>query len=280
MIVVMGASGQIGRALIERLDRWDAPRRAFVRQHQQGAQLGGDYVLGDFDDPGSIRRALAPGARLLLNGSLGPNFVDQQRRIIDLAAEVGVAQVVKVSVRDAAPGGLLGQGMHGEVETHLKRSGLPWTILQPVGFMQNLPADVVFADGEGRFHGSYGAGRVGYVDARDVAAVAAVVLTRPVGEDATLVVTGAEAPTHAEIAEVMSATLGRPVRYVDLTPSEMAERLRLAGMPAGLADDLAALMSLVGDGRWAGTTSVVRDVTGSPPRTLAEFVAEHADAFR
>ncbi|MGW4499717.1 NmrA family NAD(P)-binding protein [Micromonospora sp. NPDC004336] len=280
MIVVTGASGQIGRSLIAQLDTWGAPRRAVVRQHRHGAELGGDYVVGDFDDPDSIRRALVPGARLLLNGSLGPDFVTQQRRLVDLAAEAGVAHVVKVSVRGAAPGGLLGLGMHGEVEAHLKSSGLAWSILQPVGFMQNLPTEVTFDGDHGAFHGSYGPGRVGYIDARDIAAVAAVLLTRPAGENETLVLTGPDAPTHDEIAEVLTRTLGRPVRYVDLAVPAMAERLRSAGLPAAAADDLAALMRLVGDGRWASTTSVVRDLTGRPPRTVADFVAAHADRFR
>jgi uncharacterized protein YbjT (DUF2867 family) len=281
VIVVTGASGQIGRALVEQLDRWGAPRRAFVRQHRHGTELGGDYVVGDLDDPDSVRRALVPGARLLMNGSLGPEFVTQQRRLVDFAAEAGVAHVVKVSVRGATPGGLLGLGMHGEVETHLKSSGLAWSILQPVGFMQNLLTEVTFdGDVEGRFHGSYGPGRVGYIDARDVAAVAAALLTRPVGENETLVLTGSEAPTHDEIAEVLTRTLGRPVRYVDLAVPAMAERLRSAGVPAAAADDLATLMRLVGDGRWASTTTAVRDLTGRPPRTLADFVAGHADLFR
>lgn len=281
MIVVTGASGQIGRALVEQLDRWGAPRRAFVRQHRHGTELGGDYVVGDLDDPDSIRCALVPGARLLMNGSLGPEFVTQQRRLVDLAAEVGVAHVVKVSVRGATPGGLLGLGMHGEVETHLRNSGLAWSILQPVGFMQNLLTEVTFdGDGQGRFHGSYGPGRVGYIDARDVAAVAAALLTRPVGENETLVLTGSEAPTHEEIGEVLTRILGRPVRYVDLAVPAMAERLRSAGVPAAAANDLTTLMRLVGDGRWASTTSAVRDLTGRPPRTLADFVAGHADLFR
>ncbi|MEU6075281.1 NmrA family NAD(P)-binding protein [Micromonospora sp. NPDC047074] len=280
MIVVTGASGQIGRSLIEQLDRSGAPRRAVVRQHRHGAELGGDYVLGDFGEPESIRRALVPGARLLLNGALGPDFVAQQRALIDLAAEVGIAHVVKVSVRDAARGGLLGLGMHGEVEAHLKDSGLGWSILQPVGFMQNLFTEVAFDGDQGRFHGSYGPGRVGYIDARDIAAVAAVLLTGTVERNGTLVLTGPDAPTHEEIAETLTRTLDRPVRYVDLTVPAMAERLRVAGLPAAAADDLADLMRLVGDGRWASTTTTVRDLTGRPARTLADFVAEHAGRFR
>ncbi|BCJ61303.1 NmrA family NAD(P)-binding protein [Micromonospora endophytica] len=279
MIIVTGASGQIGRALVDRLDRQGVTRRAVVRQVRHLADLGGDVALADFADHRSIRAALVPGARLLLNGVPGPDFVHQQLSIIDLAAEAGVAQVVKISVRGAAPGAPLAQGQHSEIDDHLRDSGLPHTILQPVGFMQNLLTEVSFADGEGRFYGSYGPGRVGYLDARDIADVAAALLTRPVEADATLILTGPEAPTHDEVAETMTAVLGRPVRYLDLPVAAMAQRLRAAGLPPAFADDLATLMRDVGDGRWADTTDTVQTITGRPPRTLATFVTDHATSW-
>ncbi|RUL94385.1 NAD(P)H-binding protein [Verrucosispora sp. FIM060022] len=279
MIIVTGATGRIGRALVDRLDRHAVARRAVVRQPRHVAELGGDVTLADFADPRSIRAALVPGARLLLNGVPGPDFVHQQRSIIDLAAEAGVAQLVKISVRGAAPGALLAQGQHGEIDDHLRASGLPYLILQPVGFMQNLLPEVSFTDGEGRFYGSYGSGPVGYLDARDIADVAAALLTRPVEANATLTLTGPEAYTHQEVAETMTAVLGRPVHYVDLPVAAMAQRLRAAGLPSAFADDLARLMRDVGDGRWADTTDTVQAITGRPPRTLATFIADHATSW-
>ncbi|WP_231509718.1 NmrA family NAD(P)-binding protein [Streptosporangium roseum] len=167
----------------------------------------------------------------------------------------------------------------GEVEAHLKASGLAWSILQPVGFMQNLPAEVSFQDGEGRFYGSYGPGRVGYIDARDIADVAVTLLPRPVGADETYVLTGSEAPTHDEIAAAVSGALGRTVRYVDLPVEELTGHLERRGFPGPAARDLAELMAQIGDGRWS-TTGTVEALTGRPPRSLARFLTDHAAAFR
>lgn len=265
MIVVTGATGTIGRALIGELGD---SARAVVRRPDQGEALGcDDVVVGDLERPESI--PLEPGDRLFLNSSLWPGFVRAHQGVVDHAAAAGVAQVVTVSVRGVTSGSLLGFGMHGQADGHLKASGVPWAILAPVGFMQNLAADV---DEEGRFFGSYGRGRVGYIDARDIAAVAARLLTGPVGPDATYELTGPEALTHDEIAAELTRALGRPVRYVDLPVEEAAVRLEKRGLPAETAADLAALMSQIGDGRWASTTTTVADLLGRPPRSLREFL--------
>ncbi|GAA3706969.1 SDR family oxidoreductase [Nonomuraea antimicrobica] len=265
MIVVTGATGTIGRALIEELG---GAARAVVRRAEQGEELGCDYVVGDLERPESI--PLEPGDRLFLNSGLWPGFVRAHQAVIDHAASAGAAQVVTVSVRGVTSSSLLGFGLHGQVDEHLKASGVPWSILAPVGFMQNLAGDV---DEKGRIFGSYGRGRVGYIDGRDIGAVAAVLLTRPVGADAVYELTGPAAPTHDEIAAELTRALGRSVRYVDLPVEAAAAHLERRGMPAPAARDLAELMTQIGDGRWASTTTTVADLLGREPRSLREFLA-------
>ncbi|MFC4121237.1 NmrA family NAD(P)-binding protein [Nonomuraea zeae] len=271
MIVVTGATGSIGRALVGRLSGHDV--RAVVRRPV--ADLGGQQALADFDEPGTIGRLLSPGDRLFLNSSLWPGFVDAHRAVIDLAARAGVAQVVAVSVRGAVPGAKLGGGMHGEVDAHLRKSGLPYAILQPTGFMQNLPHEVR----DGRFYGSYGPEAVNYIDTRDIAEVAAALLTGPVAASGDHVLTGPESLSHDRIAAEISAATGRAVRYVNLSVPEMTAHLERQGVPQPQAGDLAELMAETGDGRWATTTTAVEDLTGRPPRPLSAFLADHKDAF-
>ncbi|WP_283136531.1 NAD(P)H-binding protein [Rhizohabitans arisaemae] len=270
MIVITGATGSIGRALVRRLRGEEVT--AVVRTP---ADLGCRYVLGDFERPETIGKVLSPGDRLFLNSSLWPGFVTAHRAVIDLAREAGVAQIVTVSVRDAAPGQPLGGGPHGEVDEYLRASGIPWSILQPVGFMQNLLGGIR----DDLIHGSYGPGGVGYIDTRDIADVAAALLTRPVGESRNHILTGTAAPTHDELAAEASAALGRTIRYVDLPIPEMAAHLERHGMSADFAGELARGMARVGDGRWSSTTSEVQDITGHPPRSLADFLADHAAEF-
>ncbi|MEW9551749.1 NAD(P)H-binding protein [Nonomuraea sp. NPDC050783] len=271
MIVITGATGTVGRALVERLRGHDVLAVA----RRPADDLGCAHAPGDFERPETIGRLLSAGDRLFLNSSLWPGFVAAHRAVIDLAARAGVAQVVTVSVRGARPGRRLGGGMHGEVDAHLRRSGVPYAILQPTGFMQNLPGEIR----DGRFHGSYGPKEVNYIDARDIADVAAALLTRPVGASGDHVLTGPESLSHEGIAERVTAALGRPVRYVDLPVPEMAAHLERQGLPSPLAAELAALMAETGDGRWASTTAAVEEITGRPPRTLERFLADHRAAF-
>ncbi|MFF0623734.1 SDR family oxidoreductase [Streptomyces sp. NPDC004296] len=273
MILVTGATGTIGRHLVRELAEADVPFRALVRDARKGKELGCEFVVGDFDEPTSVVSALKGVDRLLLNsgGALpvpGPQpMVRQQTRVIDAARAVGVSWVVKVSAWQPGPDTKLSVRAHWEIEQHLKASGLRWSSLQPTGYMQN------FFTGEGGFtHGGtlagpYGAGRVAYIDAYDIAACAAVLLTGPIGGGETYALTGPEALTHGEIA----AKLALPFR--DLTRQEAAEGLRAQGLPDWFADDLLQLYADMAAGSMSGVTTAVRDLTGRAPRTFDEFLA-------
>ncbi|MFG1700074.1 NAD(P)H-binding protein [Nonomuraea sp. NPDC049309] len=271
MIVVTGATGSIGRELAALLRGRDA--LAAVRR--PAGDLGIPYRIADLERPETVGALLSPGDRLFLNSSIWPGFADAHRAVIDLAARAGVAQIVTVSVRGAASGARLATGLHGIVDAHLRASGVPYAILQPTGFMQNLPHE--FADGV--MYGSYGTAPVNYIDARDIAATAAALLTGPAGPSGEHVLTGPESLPHDRIAEEIGRVLGRPARYVDLPVPEMTAHLERRGMPRAQAAELAALMAEIGDGRWASTTTTVEDLTGRPPRPLSAFLTDHKDAF-
>lgn len=273
MIVVTGGTGTIGGALIDRLRSQDVGQvvLAVVRRP---VDLGVETVLGDFNEPESIVKPLSPGDRLFLNAVPFPRFVETFSEVIDLAKAAGVAQIVSVSVRGAKPGNKLSSGVHGEVDEHLRASGVPYAILQPTSFMQNLSRDLR----RDRFHGSYGKSRINYIDARDVGEVAAALLTAPVGQSRDYLLTGPQSPTHDEIAAAMTAALGREIRYVDLPVPELAARLAEQGIPEPYATDLPTMQSTM-DPSWAEIYPTVQDVTGRPPRTLARFLADHAEAL-
>jgi uncharacterized protein YbjT (DUF2867 family) len=273
MIVVTGGTGTIGGALINRLRDQGAGQNvlAVVRRP---ADLGVETVRGDFNEPESIVKPVAPGDRLFLNAMPFPRFVETFTAVIDLARAAGVAQIAMVSVRGATPGGKLSSGVHGEVDEHLRASGVPYAILQPTSFMQNLIRDLR----RDHFHGSYGTSPVNYIDARDIGDVAAAVLTAPVGESRDYLLTGPESPTHDEIAATMTAVLGREFRYVDLPVPELAARLAEDGIPEPYATDLPTMQSTM-DASWAAVYPTVQEVTGRPPRTLARFLTDHANAL-
>jgi uncharacterized protein YbjT (DUF2867 family) len=287
MILVTGATGSIGAHLVRLLLDRGVPFRALVRDPAKGQALGCDYVVGSFDDPGSLAAAMKGVDRLFLNTAGAQPVADgeqpmirQQRAAIDAARVAGVTRVVKVSVWHAHQGGRLAEGAHWEIEQYLKASGLGWTILQPSGFMQNFVTGAGTFTAEGGLVGAYGHAGVSYIDCQDIAACAATLLTGTAGVGETYVLTGPQSLTHADVAREISTVLGRSVAHVELSPDELAASLRAQGLPAGFADDLAELCREVATGSLAATTTAVRELTGREPRTFARFLADNAAALR
>ncbi|GAA3208711.1 NmrA family NAD(P)-binding protein [Actinocorallia longicatena] len=284
MILVTGATGSIGGFLVRDLRRAGVPFRAMVRDEAKGRALGCAFVVGDFDDPGSVARAMEGADRLFLNaGGAVPvpgeqPMVRQQKTAVDAAVKAGVSKVVKVSVWNARPGGRLAEGAHWEIEEYLKAAGPAWAILQPSGFMQNFVTGAGAFTAGGGLVNAYGDARVSYIDCRDIAACGAALLTGDgVG---THVLTGPQGLTGAEIARALSSALGEPVGLVDLTPAELAAALREQGLPESFADDLRVLSEQVAAGSLAATTPAVEDLTGRAARSFEHFLADETEALR
>ncbi|HKS50178.1 MAG TPA: SDR family oxidoreductase [Amycolatopsis sp.] len=282
MILVTGATGSIGRDLVRRLTADGVLFKALVRRAEQGRELGCPFVVGDFDEPGSLATAFDGIDRLFLNSSGAlpvrgeQPMVRHQRALIEAAQRAGLTKIVKISVWRAREGGKLAEGAHWHIEELLKKSGIDWSVLQPSGFMQNFVSGTGSFTEDGNLIGAYGDARVSYVDCHDIAACAAVLLTDPGNTGRSYVVTGPEALNHTEIAAKLTAAFGRPVRYVDLPPEQFAAKLTARGVPADFATDVAALYAEVAAGALEETTTAVEDLTGRRPRTFDEFLAEHS----
>lgn len=276
MILITGATGTIGRHLVRMLTQAKTPFRALVRDEAKGESLGCEFTVGDFDDPPSIAAAFRGIDRLLLNSSGAlpvagrQPMIRQQATAIEAARAAGMSRIVKVSAWRPRPEAKLSVGAHWEIEQHLKSSGVPWSLLRPTGYMQN------FFTGEGGFStggavsGPYGEGRVAYIDANDIAACAAVLLTSSRGAGRAYDLTGPEALTHEEIA----AKLGIPFR--DQSPDEASAQLRTQGLPDWFVDDLLLLYADIASGGLSEMTTAVEDLTGRSPRTFDEFLASRA----
>lgn len=281
MILVTGASGSIGRPLVKQLQAGGHAFKAFVRSADKGRALDCEYVIGDFDASETIRAALVGIDRLFLNGVAVPSMVEQQKRVVDLAVAAGVRQIVKVSSAGVSPESKVAIGRwHAAIEAHLDASGVRWFSLRPSTFMQNLlrTADGVRRDS--KIIGAFKNGRAVFVDAYDIAASGAALLTGPERESASFVITGGEALTYADVAAKLSAKLGRTIQYVDVPVEQLVAGAKKNGVPAQLAEDFGAMMTSIAEGRSGRPSMAVKELTGREPRTLDQFLDENLDAFR
>ncbi|UED82844.1 NAD(P)H-binding protein [Streptomyces profundus] len=277
MILVTGATGTIGGPLVRILAEAGAPFRALVRDEAKGRALGCPFVVGDLDDPASLPPAFEGVDRLLLNGPGAlpvagrQPMIAQQGAAIEAALAAGVSRVVKISAWRPSPDARLSPLAHWEIERHLADSGLPWATLQPTGFYQNFDNGAGGLVRNGAVTGPYGDGRVAYIDAADIAACAAALLTGERGAVApgagvAYPLTGPLALSHAEIADALG------VAFHDQTPSVAGAELRAGGLPAWFVDDLLWLYADLAAGGMSEVTTAVRELTGHEPRSLTAYL--------
>jgi uncharacterized protein YbjT (DUF2867 family) len=232
-VLVTGATGNVGSATVAALlGSGDRVRAAGTDPDAVARRFpDAEAVRLDFLDPATFGPAL-DGARALF--LLRPPPISRVKptlnRLVDAAVDAGVGHVVFLSVQGADRNRVV---PHHRVEVHLQASAVPWTILRPGFFAQNLTdayrRDVVEDD---RLYVPAGEGRVAFVDVADIGAVAAEVFADPgphAGQGYTL--TGPDAITFAEVASLLSDTLGRPIRYEPASVTGYARHLRGRGMP-------------------------------------------------
>jgi uncharacterized protein YbjT (DUF2867 family) len=277
-VLVTGATGNVGSAVIGELRERGAAVRAFVRDPAAALPDGVEVAIGDFEDAGSIRAALAGIDTVFLCSASGPRTVAHETAVIDAAT--GVELIVKTSSLGAAIGSPLpGLDWCGGIEASLRASGLPWVLLASSFYMTNLLAAAEPVRARRILPAPAGEGRVAMIDPRDVGAVAATVLTGTGHDGRTYRLTGPAAIGYREVASELSKATGVPVEYVDVPPAAAREGLAAAGMPDWLVDHLDGAFALIRDGALEETTDTVRVITGREPRSFAEFVRDHRAAF-
>ncbi|THA86539.1 SDR family NAD(P)-dependent oxidoreductase [Streptomyces sp. A0592] len=287
MIVVMGATGATGNALLHSLLALGAPVRALTRTPHRpipGVTDAHRPILevryADAADPDALRTAFEGASRLFLAMANGPAQVALETRVLDIAAQTGVGHVVKISAPAAEPDSpvAVSRGHHA-VEEHLRTLGMSHTVLRPYAFMQNL-LRMAPAVAQGVMLGAMGEAPCNYVDCRDIGDAAAAVLTGPDIAGGSHVLTGPEVVAHPELADRFSILTGHRVRYVDLAPDELRDHLvRRAQMPVWLAGHVTEIQQLAVARPEYPTDDVAR-ILGRPPRTLDAFLHEHRDHFR
>jgi uncharacterized protein YbjT (DUF2867 family) len=285
MILVTGATGTNGVEIVKLLSRSDVRCRALVRNPEKISTLsdlpGVEVVQGDLSRPESLPPALDGVDRALLCSSIAPDLAELQGNFVRAAKRAGVHHIVKFSGMDADPHcEWRFLRWHGIAEQDLEESGLAFTHLQPNQFMQVYLRFQVTIASQGKFYAASKDSRVSPVDVRDIAAVAVAALTGTGHEGKKYVITGPEALTYFDVADKLSAAIGKKVAYVDV-PLEAAKQAILdTGAPAWFAEGQAEQFRFRWQGKQSRVTSTIADVAGMKPTSFEDFAREYASYFR
>jgi uncharacterized protein YbjT (DUF2867 family) len=273
MILVTGATGNIGSELVRALTQSGEPVRALARSAQP-SQNGVEYVTGDLNEPDSIRSALtAVRGLFLLPGYQGMSGTLAQ------AKAAGVEHVVMVS-SSSIEGGEASNAITKymmDSEQAVRDSGLPWTFLRSFGFMSNALEWIPQLQAGDVVRAPWPDVPIAVIDPHDIAAVAAVALTSPGHAGRSYILSGPEPLRPADRVAILGEVLGRPLTF-EAQPDDEARAEMSKAMPADYVDAFFRFYS-------GGTLDEsqprpdVRDVTGRPPRTFRDWARTHAAAF-
>ncbi|MER5664632.1 NmrA family NAD(P)-binding protein [Streptomyces mirabilis] len=293
LVLITGAGG-VGRTVLEQLRAQDVPVRVMVRRDDDRAAglraLGAEVVIGDLTRPETVAAALEGVGRMYFAMPVSPDHLLAATVVASVAREYGkldalvglsqmtVSQMTATSTEESHQ-----QRLHWLAEQVLNWSGLPVVHIRPTPFL-DTPLFTSLAARSIRENGTlalpFGTGRTSPVSVEDVARVVATVLrdSAPhVGQVYEL--TGPRSVDMKELAGEFSRALGRPVTYVDVPPERWEAELPKLGMPPHLEQHVAVMGRLHRENRYDRTADGVERVTGTPARTIEEFVAARRDFY-
>jgi uncharacterized protein YbjT (DUF2867 family) len=280
MILVTGATGKIGSEAVTLLRQREIPVRALVRDPAKATALaaaGAEVVTGDLTEPATLDAALTGVTGVLL---VSPAVPAQELNVVAAAVRAGVGHIVKVSSKASADSPIARRRGQAEIEAGLAASGIGHTLLRGNAYMQNVLALAPAVAKAGGFASAAADGRIGMIDARDVAAVAATIVAAPTGhEGRTYHLTGPELITYAGIAEVLTRVLGRRITFRAQSAEEERQAMIRAGVPEPIATMNAQALSLSATGDAAWLSDDVPELLGRPARSFEQFATDYARAF-
>ena len=276
-IGVTGATGQLGRLVVEKLKQKVAADTivALVRNPEKAADLGVEARAFDYTQPEALVASLKGIDKLLLiSGNEIGQRLPQHKAVVEAAKQAGVKQITYTSIlhADSSPLGLAEE--HLGTEVAIKESGLTYIILRNGWYTENYTGSAKGAVGAGAFIGNAGDGKIASAARVDYAEAAAVVLAGEGHENKTYELAGDEAYTLTELAEEISRQTGKTVPYNNLTEAEYAGILKSFGLPDGLAEMLADSDTGASKGGLFDDSRALSKLIGRPTTPLAIVLAE------
>jgi uncharacterized protein YbjT (DUF2867 family) len=283
-ILITGATGTVGTQLLKTLSNLEVKVRAGVHSIIKGEKLKLPHVELceiEFQKPESLKAAMTGVDRVFMITPFTEDQVELGKVTIDAAKAAGVKHFVKLSALGAGaePGIQLGR-WHREMEKYLEASGLTYTIIRPATFMQNFAnytGDSII--NEDTIYLPLGAGKVSYIDVRDIATIACHVLTSDKFFNQTIEITGPEAISCQEVAKAISDATGKDVKYVDV-PEEAARKAMLdMHMPEKLVDAMMELHAVCKAGHASNVSDTSEKILNHKGHNIQEFAKQYSECF-
>jgi ergot alkaloid biosynthesis protein len=268
-ILVTGGTGKTGRRVVEGLRAIGLSPRIGTRSAKQRHE-----IMFDWWDVGTFDAAFKGIDAIYLvapAGSAHPASI--MKTGIDRALELNVRRFVLLSASSLEEGG----PMMGEVHAYLHQVAAEWIVLRPAWFMQNFSEmqHLPTIRDESAIYSATGTGKIGFIDAADIAAVAVKCLTDAAMPSGELVLTGPATESYDDIATRLTAVTGRQITHFALSQSEMAQKFQDLGLPKSYATLLSEMDAAIARGSENQVTDCVRKVTGHAPNSFANFASDH-----
>ena len=298
-ILVTGATGTVGSEVVKQLAAISSSSgynvRAAVHSNNKSDQLrqldSEDVEIVDLDytKQETVAHALNNVDKIFLQTLPTPNVADICSNIINEAKKNGVKYVVKLSAMgaDSEPRSTVLR-LHGEEEKIIEDSGIPYTFLRPPAYMQNFVTQFGHTiKTQNAFYVPAGDAKMSFIDSRDIAAVTAEILTkdnhessRQHYENKAYDITGPDAMSYGQAADILSSEAGKKILYVNITEEDARKGMNQIGMSNWFIDIMMELFRIIRAGYGSETTTVVEDITGRKPISFAQFAKDYAKVFR
>lgn len=286
MILVTGAGGTVGSEVVKQLAAAGAKMRAGFHSEEKAEEArrkGIDGIALDFAKIETLQRAMDSVDRVFLISGNVPHQTELELNVVREAKRAGVLQVVKHSVWGAETEGFTFARIHRPVEKEIVASGMAYTILRPNGYMQNMNNFYgLTIRKQGVFYLPASDAHVSHIDARDVARVAAAVLTDSgqAAQGQCYELSGPEALSCYDIAEKLSAVAGREISFVDISDGDFLKSSISSGMPKAAAMAVLELFHYYMTGAASRVTYNVQTLTGHAPLTFDQYARDYGNSFR
>ncbi len=286
-ILVTGATGTVGSEVVRQLStKGQMIIRAAARSANNSTfkdLKSVEIVELDYNKPETLATSFKDVDKLFLLTPFQSDMLDLTSNLLNAAKKSGVKYIIKQSVMgaDAQPGITPGR-LHRQAEKIIEESGIPFSFLRPNSFMQNF---VNFYSpmikSQGALYAPAGDGKVSFVDVRDIAAVAVqALISDNQHKGKAYNITGPEALSYGQTAEILSRELGKGIKYVNIPDEDARKGMKDMGMDDWSANSLIELFDITRKGYASDISSVVEEFTGRKPISFSQFVKDYAQAFR